>query len=170
MKVKREKILTPFSAALDYFLVSQGHGANKDCANAVGISTGYVTDLRYGAKEGLEDKRRSIAAYFDLEYESMLHFGEAIIDNKGNPDWVPPPQITMQGVGTLKAKGGSHAQNAGTFIQNSEGNMLNTNQCIEIRNSTEQFFWDEFRAKGSSEVFLKKCISDLIDFEASDSD
>lgn len=74
-----------FGAALNYFLRKNGHGASTRLANAVECSSGYISDLMAGKKEGSEKIRRKIARYFDIEYEEMLRLGGWIVEG-GDPE------------------------------------------------------------------------------------
>lgn len=71
----------PFGIALDFKLTLEGHGAKTRCANAVNVSTGYISELSRGIKDGSEQVRRAIAQHFELDYEDFLALGTFIIEH-----------------------------------------------------------------------------------------
>ena len=70
---------TPFVAALQRCIESGERGIKGECAKATGISAGYFSELFHGKKEGKEEIRRAIAAFFDFQYEEFLSLGQKIL-------------------------------------------------------------------------------------------
>ena len=74
-----------FGAALSHLLSKKGYGARSRLANAVECSSGYISELAAGKKEGSESLRRRIAQHFNIEYEEMLRMGGWIAEG-GDPE------------------------------------------------------------------------------------
>lgn len=68
-----------FGAACTYKLELEGWGGKKKCAQAAGISPGYLGEIAAGKKRGDENVRRAIASYFGDSYEDFLTLGRKVL-------------------------------------------------------------------------------------------
>jgi transcriptional regulator with XRE-family HTH domain len=68
-----------FVAALNNRLKKGIHGDKKKLATAVGVTTGYISHLLAGKRQGSEDLRRNIAAALGYKYDQFLGRGYAIL-------------------------------------------------------------------------------------------
>lgn len=71
-----------FHAALKAAIESEGFGAQKRLAEAVGVSSTRINQL-YKTEGGSEPLRRKIARYYGCDYEEFLERGRAILAAQG---------------------------------------------------------------------------------------
>ncbi len=78
----------PFSIALKYLSDTESHGINTRLATNIEISTGYVSEIINGKKDGTEEVRRKIAQFFDMEYSAMISLGQWILGERDPAEYM----------------------------------------------------------------------------------
>jgi len=70
---------TPLSKALEYLLRKTKGATQKKLAEAIGISQPYISDLKYGKREGTPETWVAIANFFGREYSEFCSLGENVL-------------------------------------------------------------------------------------------
>lgn len=78
----------PFSIALKYLVDSESHGINTRLAHDIDKSTGYVSEIISGKKDGTEEVRRKIAHFFGIKYSVMLSLGQWILEERDPTEYM----------------------------------------------------------------------------------
>ncbi len=141
--LKNAKAMAPFAMALSYLLNKEGHGSKKKCAAKLGISSGYLSELANGKKEGSFKVRETIAEYFGMKYGKMEELGESLSSDAKASDSEHPP---------LSLKQMSHDIGKKKFQADYE--MLSTE---------EKYYIDRLREVDKDGALLKKHTLELLE-------
>jgi len=78
----------PFSVSLKHLVDTEPHGINTRLATDIDKSTGYVSEIISGKKEGTEEVRRKIAHFFDMKYSVMINLGKWILEGRDSAEYM----------------------------------------------------------------------------------
>ena len=98
IQVLMEKTLSAFQAALKYELDKKGRGAQVRLTEALNLSSGYVSMVVRGLREGSPDFQRSAAewlGYPGRKYEDFLEIGRDLLEGKEPPALEPQSRLTI---------------------------------------------------------------------------
>lgn len=84
----------PFAKALSHVMNSRKWGTGAKCAKKIRISSGYLSELKVGKKEGGEKHRRAIAEYWGYPYDDFLALGQHLLDGGSYESWRGAESLT----------------------------------------------------------------------------
>jgi phage repressor protein C with HTH and peptisase S24 domain len=80
-----ENIPTIFTTALRYYLQDSPRGTSTKLSSILGIKRDQIYHKIHDRRAFSENERRRIAAYFNIDYESFLATGRALLTNRPAP-------------------------------------------------------------------------------------
>ena len=95
-----ETIHDHFRKALQRVLAESEVGTQSRLTEALGLSSGYISAIKNGSKNGGENLKREIAAYFGYhgsDYEQFLNIGRGNGNAEASAESMPEPEYKQRG-------------------------------------------------------------------------